>query len=149
MFRNVAKVALIVRLSWNRYSLIFTLELFILKNGSASKKYLCICTQKSVFIGWNQFNINRNLFFIEKTDKKVTLPLEFTDFCYHEKKRILQILNITAFIAVLLVNYLSNTGMMNNTTIGEVSAQVNTLFTPAPYAFAIWGLIYLFLLATE
>jgi len=62
-------------------------------------------------------------------------------------KRILQILNITAFIAVLLVNYLSNTGMMNNTTIGEVSAQVNTLFTPAPYAFAIWGLIYLFLLA--
>ena len=62
-------------------------------------------------------------------------------------KRTLQILNIVAFIAVLLVNYLSNTGRMNNTTIGEVSARVDTLFTPAPYAFAIWGVIYLFLLA--
>ncbi|KAA3625790.1 MAG: tryptophan-rich sensory protein [Flavobacterium sp.] len=62
-------------------------------------------------------------------------------------KRTLQILNIIALIAVLFINYLSNTGVMNNTTIGEVSSQVNSLFTPAPYAFTIWGLIYIFLIA--
>jgi hypothetical protein len=32
---------------------------------------------------------------------------------------------------------------MNNTTIGEISGNLTTLFTPAGYAFAIWGLIYL------
>jgi hypothetical protein len=35
---------------------------------------------------------------------------------------------------------------MNNTTIGEISGDLNTLFTPAGYAFAIWGLIYLSLI---
>lgn len=32
-------------------------------------------------------------------------------------------------------------------SVGEVSARYGTLFTPAPYAFAIWGLIYLSFLA--
>ncbi len=61
-------------------------------------------------------------------------------------KRYLQILNGVAFIATIFMNYLSNTGKMNNTTIGEVSGGLQTLFTPAGYAFAIWGLIYLLLL---
>ena len=61
-------------------------------------------------------------------------------------KKTLQIANIIAFIATVFVNYLSNTGAINNTTIGEVSASMNTLFTPAGYAFSIWGLIYLLLL---
>lgn len=62
-------------------------------------------------------------------------------------KRTLQILNAFSFIGVLVINYVSNTGMMNNTTIGEVSADLNNLFTPAGYAFIIWGVIYLFLFA--
>jgi hypothetical protein len=62
-------------------------------------------------------------------------------------KKVLQISNGIAFVSILIVNYLSNTGILNNTTIGEVSGDLNTLFTPAGYAFAIWGIIYLFLLA--
>tara|TARA_R100000306_G_scaffold1735_2_gene4716 strand:+ start:12828 stop:13628 length:801 start_codon:yes stop_codon:yes gene_type:complete len=61
-------------------------------------------------------------------------------------KKTLQIANLIAFIATVFVNYLSNTGAINNTTIGEVSASMSNLFTPAGYAFSIWGFIYLLLL---
>ncbi|MCH2490290.1 MAG: tryptophan-rich sensory protein [Flavobacteriales bacterium] len=61
-------------------------------------------------------------------------------------KKTFQIANIIMFIAVILVNYGSNTGAINNTTIGEVSAATTNLFAPAGYAFSIWGLIYLLLL---
>lgn len=61
-------------------------------------------------------------------------------------KKVLQILNGIAFVSVVFINYLSNTGKMNNTTIGEISGDLNSLFTPAGYAFSIWGLIYLLLL---
>jgi hypothetical protein len=60
------------------------------------------------------------------------------------KKR-LQIANGIGFVCVIVMNYLSNTGLMNNTTIGTVSNHLTTLFTPAGYAFSIWGLIYLLL----
>lgn len=60
-------------------------------------------------------------------------------------KKLLQIINGIAFVCVIVMNYLSNTGLLNNTTIGAVSKDYNTLFTPAGYAFSIWGLIYLFL----
>ena len=56
-----------------------------------------------------------------------------------------QILNAVAFLATVFVNYLSNTGALNNTTIGEISRGLNSLFTPAGYAFSIWGLIYILL----
>lgn len=58
-------------------------------------------------------------------------------------KKPLQILNGVAFVSTVFINYLSNTGKINNTTIGEVSGSLNTLFTPAGYAFSIWGIIYL------
>lgn len=61
-------------------------------------------------------------------------------------KKILQIGNGIAFVSVVFINYLSNTGLLNNTTIGEISRDLNSLFTPAGYAFSIWGLIYLLLL---
>ncbi|WP_027125387.1 hypothetical protein [Gelidibacter mesophilus] len=61
-------------------------------------------------------------------------------------KKILQISNGMALISTITINYLSNTGAINNTTIGEVSKSLNTLFTPAGYAFAIWGFIYLLLI---
>ncbi|WP_067037091.1 hypothetical protein [Allomuricauda sp. CP2A] len=61
-------------------------------------------------------------------------------------KRLLQVVNIIAFLATVFVNYLSNTGIINHTTIGEVSKGLNSLFTPASYAFSIWGLIYMLLL---
>jgi hypothetical protein len=54
-------------------------------------------------------------------------------------KKVLQIGNGIAFILTIFINYLSNTGILNNTTIGEVSDSYNSLFTPAGYTFAIWG----------
>lgn len=60
-------------------------------------------------------------------------------------KKTLQYNNIFAFIATVFINYISNTGLINNTTIGGNSDELRTLFTPAGFAFAIWGLIYLLL----
>lgn len=61
-------------------------------------------------------------------------------------KKTLQIANIIAFVTTVFINYLSNTGAINNTTIGDISDSTKNLFTPAGYAFSIWGLIYLMLL---
>ena len=60
-------------------------------------------------------------------------------------KKVLQISNGLALGSAIFINYLSNTGIMNNTTIGEVSDDYKSLFTPAGYTFAIWGIIYLLL----
>lgn len=61
-------------------------------------------------------------------------------------KKALQISNGLALGSTIFINYLSNTGVMNNTTIGEVSNSYRSLFTPAGYTFAIWGIIYLMLI---
>ncbi|TYB79386.1 tryptophan-rich sensory protein [Bizionia myxarmorum] len=61
-------------------------------------------------------------------------------------KKTLQISNGVALVSTIIINYLSNTGKINNATIGEVSKELNSLFTPAGYAFSIWGFIYLLLL---
>lgn len=61
-------------------------------------------------------------------------------------KKSLQILNGLALIAVIVISYLSNTGIFNGNTMATVSAKYHNLFTPAGYAFSIWGLIYLGLL---
>lgn len=61
-------------------------------------------------------------------------------------KRILQTGNAVAYFAMLIVSYLSNTGLINNNTMATVSEKYENLFTPAGYAFSIWGLIYLLLL---
>lgn len=61
-------------------------------------------------------------------------------------KTVLQISNGIALVSTIFINYLSNTGAINNTTIGEVSNGLKSLFTPAGYAFSIWGFIYLMLL---
>lgn len=60
-------------------------------------------------------------------------------------KKALQIGNGLALGSTIFINYLSNTGLINNTTIGEVSDGYRSLFTPAGYTFAIWGIIYLLL----
>lgn len=48
---------------------------------------------------------------------------------------------------VIILNYYSQTIQLNNNTIGGLSNEYENLFTPAGYAFAIWGLIFLSLLA--
>ena len=62
------------------------------------------------------------------------------------KKR-LSILNLVSVILVIAINYISQAIRINETTIGEVSNKYFNLFTPASYAFAIWGLIFIALIA--
>jgi len=58
----------------------------------------------------------------------------------------LQIANIGAFVATVLVNALANALALNGRTTGEISDLYPTLITPAGYVFSIWGLIYALLL---
>lgn len=62
-------------------------------------------------------------------------------------KKILPIVNGIALVSTIFVNYLSNTGAFNGNTMKTVSDRYLNLFTPAGYAFSIWGLIYLGLLS--
>ena len=61
-------------------------------------------------------------------------------------KKTLQIANGIALVSTILINYLSNTGAFNGKTIADFSDQYHNYFTPAGYAFSIWGMIYLGLL---
>lgn len=61
-------------------------------------------------------------------------------------KKTIQILNGVAAVATIAMGYLSNTGIFNGNTMASVSAEYENFFTPAGYAFSIWGLIYLGLL---
>ncbi|WP_031426500.1 hypothetical protein [Flavimarina sp. Hel_I_48] len=62
-------------------------------------------------------------------------------------KKKLALLNLFSVILVIGVNYASQAFRWNDTTIGDMSARYDNLFTPAPYAFAIWGVIFLSLVA--
>ncbi len=61
----------------------------------------------------------------------------------------LSIATLTAIVATLLVNALSNLFPPKGLNIGAIANTVlqGVLITPASYAFAIWGLIYVGLLA--
>ena len=61
-------------------------------------------------------------------------------------KKILPIANGIALIFTVFINYLSNTGMLNGNTMKTMSDKYFSYFTPAGYAFSIWGIIYLGLL---
>lgn len=56
------------------------------------------------------------------------------------------ILNTVTFLATLYANYYVNARAGDGETIGDISDRFLTYVTPADYAFAIWGLIYLGLL---
>lgn len=51
--------------------------------------------------------------------------------------------NIVAFGLVILVNYLANALPLGGKTTGEISDGFVSMFIPAGFTFAIWGLIYL------
>jgi hypothetical protein len=54
--------------------------------------------------------------------------------------------NLAAFTLVVVLNVLSNALPINGQTMPEISAKYPSLFTPAGFAFSIWGVIYLALL---
>jgi hypothetical protein len=53
---------------------------------------------------------------------------------------------IMGVVLTLLVNYLATTGLLNDITPPEISDALLTKFTPANYAFAIWSVIYTFVI---
>lgn len=61
-------------------------------------------------------------------------------------KKTYAIVNFLSIVLVLLVNGLSQAQRWNDTTIGELSGKYENLFTPASYAFSIWGLIFIMLI---
>ena len=58
-----------------------------------------------------------------------------------------RLVNLVAFLITFIVNGLANALPINGVTTGEVSDTFPVYFVPAGYVFAIWGLIYLGLLA--
>ncbi|WMJ74087.1 tryptophan-rich sensory protein [Cytophagaceae bacterium ABcell3] len=60
------------------------------------------------------------------------------------KNLIFLVTSSASFALVLAANYLSNTDIIGEKSVGEVSQMYPTLITPAGYAFSIWGIIYLF-----
>ena len=56
------------------------------------------------------------------------------------------IVNTLSLVFALVLNGLAGSGVFGGRSVGDVSAQYETLITPAGYAFAIWGLIYLLLI---
>jgi hypothetical protein len=60
-----------------------------------------------------------------------------------KKQQTLATVNLLSVILAIFVNYYSQVNKINGNTIGELSGVYTNLFTPAGYAFAIWGIIYL------
>lgn len=62
------------------------------------------------------------------------------------KIKLFSILNLISVIFLIAWNGYANTGNYNGKSVGDLSAEYNNLFTPASYAFSIWGIIFLMLL---
>lgn len=62
-------------------------------------------------------------------------------------KKVIIYLNFISLLATILLDYLLNTGVMNNNTMKSISDNYYNMFTPAGYAFGIWGIIYFLLIA--
>lgn len=62
------------------------------------------------------------------------------------QNKVFSIANLISVVFLIAWNAYANTGNYNGKTVGDLSAEYSNLFTPAPYAFSIWGLIFLMLL---
>lgn len=66
---------------------------------------------------------------------------------FMQNDKIRQFAVLFSIITMIVMNYLSNAGVFGGKTNAEISDKYHTLITPAGYAFSIWGLIFLGLLA--
>lgn len=57
--------------------------------------------------------------------------------------RAMKWINVILFSAMVIINMLANFIPLGGKTTGEISSGYPTLFTPAPYTFSIWGVIYI------
>ena len=61
--------------------------------------------------------------------------------------RTLAILNFISFLIHVTLSWLTQFKLINEQDVGEISGKYPSLFTPAPFTFGIWGIIYLSLAA--
>lgn len=62
-------------------------------------------------------------------------------------KKFYSITNLVVILLLIFWNYAANSWGINGNTIGSLSREYANLFTPASWAFSIWGLIFLGLVA--
>lgn len=62
-------------------------------------------------------------------------------------KKFYAITNTVVILALVIWNYYTTTTTINGNTVGSLSDDYDNLFTPAGYAFSIWGLIFIGLIA--
>lgn len=62
---------------------------------------------------------------------------------HRSSARILATVNAVVVVAVVFWNYWTAVNGFRGQTVGGMSDEYRTLFTPASYAFSIWGLIFL------
>lgn len=55
----------------------------------------------------------------------------------------IRMINTIAFVTMIFFNAIANLLPLGGKTTGEISANYPNLFTPAPYTFSIWGVIYI------
>jgi hypothetical protein len=79
---------------------------------------------------------------VQNIDKRKGLVYDLSMNTKMTYPKYLQILNVMAFVSVIIVNILSNALPLNGRTAGEISDALPSFFTPAGYTFSIWGLIY-------
>jgi len=60
--------------------------------------------------------------------------------------KIYAIINLVVLLMVIFWNYWVNAKGLDGNTVSSISAKYDNLFTPAGYAFSIWGFIFLVLL---
>ncbi len=63
-------------------------------------------------------------------------------------KKGLAIINMIVILGVIAWNYYTTIKGFNGSEVGSVSDNLENLFTPAGYAFSIWGIIFLGLIIT-
>jgi len=61
--------------------------------------------------------------------------------------KLISIINLLAVIAIIYWNYYTVAVGFNGNDVGSLSDKYGNLFTPASYAFSIWGVIFLGLIA--
>lgn len=63
-----------------------------------------------------------------------------------KKQQTLSILNVLAVLFAIGINYYSQLYTIHGNRVSDMSDEYNNLFTPAGYAFSIWGIIFIALL---
>lgn len=63
------------------------------------------------------------------------------------KNIVRQVINAVAIVGAIIINILANALPLNNLSTGEISDSFSVFFVPAGYVFAIWGVIYVGLIA--